>query len=144
MTTRCLVGLVCLACALGGAGETMALTGSSDSPLFSLNTQWASDVENQTDLPRIDHLGKCYPNPFNPSTRINFELARTTTVELKIYDLQGRLIRVLVADELFKPGVHEVEWNGRDGRGANVASGVYLYRLVTGSFSGSKRMTLTK
>ena len=135
---------VCLACLFLGDKEATALTGTSDSPLFSLNTLWVSGVENRTDLPRIDHLGRCYPNPFNPLTKITFELARTTTVNLKIYDLQGRLIRVLVTDELLKPGVYEAEWDGRDGRGAIVASGVYLYRLVTDSFSGAKRMTLTK
>jgi hypothetical protein len=144
MTSRCMAGLVFLACAFGGAGEAKALTGTSDSPPFSLNTLWVSDVENQTDLPRVDHLGGCYPNPFNPLTKITFELAHATTVDLKIYDLQGRLIRVLVTDELFKPGVYKAEWDGRDGRGAIVASGVYLYRLVTDNFSGARRMTLTK
>ena len=113
MTTRCIVGLVCLACALVGAGEAGALYGEGDSPFFSLNSRWISGVEDLADLPRIDRLVGSYPNPFNPRTKINFELARPTTVDLRIYDMKGRLVRVLVANELFEPGMHEAEWNGR-------------------------------
>lgn len=144
MTTRCIVGLVCLACALFGAGEAKALYAESDSPFFSLNSRYISGVEDQTDLPRIDRLLGSYPNPFNPLTKINFELAHPTTVDLRVYDMKGRLVRVLVANELLGPGVHTAEWDGRNRRGANVAAGVYLYRLVTDSFSGSSRMTLLK
>jgi len=144
MTTRYIIGLVCLACVLVGAGEAMALYGESDSPFFSLNSRWISSVEDQADLPRVDRLGGSYPNPFNPLTKINFELGHATPVDLRIYDMKGRLVRVLVANEVLEPGVHEAEWDGRNGRGASVAAGVYLYRLVTDSFSGSRRMTLLK
>jgi hypothetical protein len=126
------------------AGRATALTGTGDSPLFSLNTQYVSAVETPSELPTRDRLGGCFPNPFNPLTRIRFELARPTLVDLKVYDLQGRLVRVLAANELLAAGRYEAEWNGRDGRGAQVATGVYLYRLVTDSFSGSRRMTLMK
>ncbi len=135
---------VCLACLFLGDKEAEAGIGTSDSPLFSLNSRWASSVEDQADLPWIDRLGGSYPNPFNPSTRIYFELAHPTVVDLRIYDIQGRLVRVLMVNELVEPGVHEAEWNGRDSRGANVAAGVYLYQLVTDHFSGSRRMTLVR
>ena len=144
MTTRQIVGFVCLVCSLCAAGGAFALSGSSDSPLFSLNTRWISGVENHPDLPRVDRLGGCYPNPFNPLTKIRFELAHPTVVDLKIFDLQGHLVRVLVANELLDPGRYESEWNGRDDRGAKAATGVYLYRLVTDGFTGSRRMTLMK
>ncbi|MEN8006130.1 MAG: FlgD immunoglobulin-like domain containing protein [Candidatus Krumholzibacteriota bacterium] len=135
---------VCLACLFLGGPEAEAAIGTSDSPLFSLNSQSVSGVENQAELPRYDRLGGSYPNPFNPLTRIRFELAQATAVDLRIYDMQGRLVRVLLAEKLVEPGVYEAEWDGRDGRGARVATGVYLYRLVTDNFSGSKRMTLVK
>ncbi len=144
MTVRQLVGIAFLACTLLAAGGALALTGSGDSPLFSLNTRWISGVENLPDLPAVDRLEGCFPNPFNPLTKIRFQLAHKSVADLRIYDLQGRLVRVLVANELLKPGRYESEWNGRDERGAKVATGIYLYRLVTDRFSGSRRMTLMK
>ena len=144
MTTGRLFGIVFLAFTLCAAPGALALTGSGDSPLFSLNTSWVSGVEDLPDLPATDRLGGCFPNPFNPRTKIRFELAHPTVVDLRIYDLQGRLVRVLVSDEMLVSGKHESEWNGRDEGGAEVAAGVYLYRLVTDRFSGSRRMTLIK
>ena len=144
MTAGRLFGFVFLACTLCAAAGALALTGSGDSPLFSLNTRWVTGVENQSDLPAIDRLGGCFPNPFNPLTKIRFELAHPTAVDLRIYNLQGRLVRVLVNGELLVSGKQEAEWNGRDESGAEVAAGVYLYRLVTDRFSGSRRMTLIK
>lgn len=139
-----LFGIVLVACTLCAAGGAFALTGSGDSPLFSLNTSWVSGVENLPGLPVMDRLVGCFPNPFNPVTKIRFDLASPTVVDLKIYDLQGRLVKALVADEALGSGRHETEWNGRDERGAQVATGVYIYRLVTDRFSGSRRMTLIK
>ena len=144
MTMRQTVGIFVLAGALCADGGATALTGTGDSPLFSLNTDYISAVEDLQSLPARDRLGDCFPNPFNPLTKIRFELAHSTAVDLKIYDLQGRLVRVLSANELLEAGRYEAEWNGRDERGAQVATGVYLYRLVTDSFSESRRMTLMK
>jgi len=135
---------VCLSCIFLVGHEAEAAIGTSDSPLFSLNSRWASSVDGQGDLPRVDRLGGSYPNPFNPLTRIKFELAHATAVDLRIYDMQGRLVRVLLTNEMVEPGVHEAEWDGRDHRGASAAAGVYLYQLVTDSFTGSRRMTLVK
>ena len=133
------LGLLCLA-----TTSAWALTGSGDSALFSLNTQAASGVAEGANLPQRDHLGGCYPNPFNPLTSISFELAQKAAVELRVYDLQGRLVRVLLDGDLLDDGLHEAQWNGRDGQGQSVAAGVYVYRLVTESFVGSRRMTLVK
>ena len=138
------VGLVCLLGFLITVNEVKAETGSGESPFFSLNTAWASGAQNNSGVPQVDRLGGCYPNPFNPLTMINFELANTTMVELRIYDLQGRLVKVLVDSEPMVAGSHEMAWDGRDTRGGGVAAGVYLYRLVTESYSGSRRMTLVK
>lgn len=127
-----------------GAPNAQALTGIGESPLFSLNTVSASAVDGDRGLPRLDLLVGSVPNPFNPATTISFDVARRTKVELKVYDLQGHLVRTLVGNEIFDVGSHKAEWDGRDNRGSQVAAGVYLYRLVTENFSGSKRMTLVK
>jgi hypothetical protein len=85
-----------------------------------------------------------YPNPFNSATTITYELDRQSKVFLRIYDVSGRLVRVLLGDEVVPAGRHEVVWNGRDRSGRAVTAGVYFYRLETGSFSETRRMTLIK
>ncbi|MCX6138153.1 MAG: family 10 glycosylhydrolase [Ignavibacteriales bacterium] len=83
-------------------------------------------------------LAQNYPNPFNPSTIVNYSLAQSGFTTLKVYDLLGREVSTLVATDQ-TPGVHSVEFSG-----ASLSSGVYLYRLVSGSFAETKRMILQK
>ena len=85
-----------------------------------------------------------YPNPFNPATTIEFELPRPAAVDLNVFDLNGRLVRELVAGKHMDTGRHKVLWGGRDDSGRTVATGVYFYRLETGTFSQTKRMILLK
>ncbi len=84
-----------------------------------------------------------YPNPFNPSTRLAFVLPRAMSVSLNVYDVQGRLIRQL-RNGIMQPGLNLVQWDGENDRGESANSGVYLYRLVTGDGSLSRKMTLLK
>ena len=84
------------------------------------------------------------PNPFNPTTTISFYLPQECIVGLKIYDISGRLVTRLIADERRSAGTHAIEWNGRDARGASVASGIYLYRLTAGKETVSKKMVLLR
>jgi hypothetical protein len=123
MASPRVVSIVCLVFLFCAVGESSGLTGTGDSPQFVLNTRWTSGVEDQMDLPLADRLTDCFPNPFNPLTRIRFELAKPTLVELKIYDLQGRLVRTLVSRELLPAGRYESEWNGRDERDAKAGAG---------------------
>jgi hypothetical protein len=88
-------------------------------------------------------LGQNFPNPFNPVTLINFELASNELVSLKVYDASGKLVRTLV-NEVRNAGVHNEEWDGRDNTGALVSSGVYFYRMTAGTFKQTKRMVLLK
>lgn len=90
------------------------------------------------DLPKEFKLEQNYPNPFNPSTNIMFTLPIQSNVTLDIYDLLGRKITTLVSDEL-SAGVHNYSWDA-----SNLASGVYLYRLVTSDGYSIKKMTLLK
>ncbi len=83
------------------------------------------------------------PNPFNPSTRIEFLLPRPGHVRIEVFDVNGRLIRVL-ADGHLASGGHSVDWDGRDRTGTMVSSGVYFYRLTAGKESLSRKMVLLR
>lgn len=99
------------------------------------------------DLLRVAALFQNYPNPFNPSTRIGFSVSdrngEKVEVLLEIYDVRGRLVKVLVEEER-EPGSYEVVWNGRDERGRYVWSGIYLYRLESPDFTGLKKMIVLR
>jgi hypothetical protein len=83
------------------------------------------------------------PNPFNPLTKLSFELAAPGPARLKVFDLAGRVVATLV-DEYCDAGGHEVLWNGKDADGRLSAAGVYLYRLETESTTETRRMVLVK
>jgi hypothetical protein len=84
-----------------------------------------------------------YPNPFNPSTTIRFELPKAGRVRLSIYNLMGQEI-ALPVDERLTEGSHELCWNGLDARQLPVPSGVYLYRLDASPYSGTGKLLLLK
>jgi hypothetical protein len=85
-----------------------------------------------------------YPNPFNPSTTIEFYLARDAEVDLTIYDAAGRAVRHLVRGRRMHGGTHQITWNGiRDGGGA-VASGVYFYRFRADGVEMSSKLVLLR
>ena len=88
-------------------------------------------------------LNQNHPNPFNPTTTISWQLARAGRVSLRVFDARGRLVRTLVDDER-GAGAGSAQWNGNDDRGRPVPSGVYFYRLRTGSQTHTRRMTLVK
>jgi hypothetical protein len=94
-------------------------------------------------LPTRTVLMGAVPNPFNPSTRLSFDLAAAGQARLRIYDTAGRLVATLV-DERRGAGRHVVVWDGRDRAGRASAAGVYLYRLEAGNIVETKRMTLVK
>ncbi|UCD39231.1 MAG: carboxypeptidase regulatory-like domain-containing protein [Fidelibacterota bacterium] len=102
------------------------------------------DVAAGTGIPEAYALRANYPNPFNPTTTIVFELPKAGAVSLKIYDLTGKLIRTLV-NESRSAGYHRVVWDGKDGGGALVATGVYFYRIEAGkAFAKTRKMVLMK
>jgi hypothetical protein len=94
-------------------------------------------------LPTRFALGRAHPNPFNPATKIGFALPRDCRVQLRIYDVAGRLVRTLVDRELIA-GEHVVTWRGDDNSGRRVASGIYNCRLEAGEFEGSQKVLLAK
>jgi len=90
------------------------------------------------EIPKEFKLYDNYPNPFNPVTRIKFDIASNTQVTLVVYDIVGRVVATLVDQELVA-GIYETSFEG-----SNLSSGVYFYRLNAGSYTSIKRMILTK
>ena len=84
-----------------------------------------------------------YPNPFNPETTIPFAVPDIVYVSIEIYDVLGQRVRTLVDDEM-PAGNHSVMWNGRDDAGRGVASGVYLYRIISGEFVSQRKLMLVR
>jgi len=83
------------------------------------------------------------PNPFNPATKIDYSLERSSHVTLTIYNILGQKVAVLV-DDFQSAGWHEIIWDGRDNAGNAVASGIYLYLLKTDDYQASRQMILIK
>ncbi len=97
------------------------------------------DPKCNTSQATMFSLAQNYPNPFNPSTTIEYELPEHSTVTLNIYDIQGRNIQTLVSES--KPAGHyEVQWNGTDEPGKQVAAGIYFARLQAGQYSSVVKM----
>jgi hypothetical protein len=98
----------------------------------------ATDVGDDSDVPRQFRLSQNYPNPFNPSTTIEYALPTNAQVSLKLYNALGEEVRELV-NEMQTAGVKSVRLNAE-----NLPSGVYLYKLVAGTFRQSKKMILIR
>jgi hypothetical protein len=88
-------------------------------------------------------LHQNHPNPFNPTTRIRYELNSRLHVSLTVFDVQGRKIKQLV-NEVKTPGQYTAEWNGTNADGSRVSTGVYFYRIEAGSFVQTKKMVMLK
>jgi len=101
-------------------------------------TSVVTDIENVTSTIKEYKLEQNYPNPFNPSTTIKYQLPKEGLVTLKIYDVLGREVRTLI-NEYRKAGYYEVQFNGTE-----LASGIYIYRIIMNDFSSSKKMLMIK
>lgn len=93
---------------------------------------------NQNLIPTFNELSSNYPNPFNPTTQISYSIKEDGFVRLKVYDLLGSEVAILVS-ETKESGYHSVEFNASE-----LPSGVYIYTLQTGDFISSKKMILLK
>jgi hypothetical protein len=102
-----------------------------------------SDEMTPVSLPEKPALDQNYPNPFNPSTEIGFDFPKPSFVSLDIFDVLGRKVSTLINEHL-TAGSKRVQWDGKDNTGAEVASGVYFYRLRIGDHVEVKKMVLLK
>ena len=100
-------------------------------------------VAEEAALPDGYQLAQNYPNPFNTETTISFTLLESTPVELAVYNTSGQKVRTLVEGER-AVGEHRMIWNGRDDKGAPVASGRYVAKMAGAGFAREMGMTLLK
>jgi hypothetical protein len=110
-----------------------------------LNLGQATPVESDHNqvLPGNFKLAQNYPNPFNPSTTIAYAVPSRSHVSLSIFNTLGQKVRSLVDRDAI-PGGYSVMWDGRDGAGSQVASGMYFYRLTVNGVVATKKMVLLK
>jgi hypothetical protein len=97
--------------------------------------------EHTAVLPQAFALDQNYPNPFNSATTLRFALPQSRDVELAVYNLAGQQVATLVQGWR-QAGVYTVRWDGRDGSGRALASGVYLYRLEAGNEVQTRKLVL--
>jgi hypothetical protein len=95
------------------------------------------------DVPASMELMQNYPNPFNPTTSIKYALPQQSDVSLIIYNVLGQEVIKLV-DGVQPQGYHEITWDGRNGKGLTVSSGIYFYRMKAGDFIETRKMILLK
>jgi hypothetical protein len=88
-------------------------------------------------------LGTSYPNPMNPTARVEYSVKQQGPVTLRVFDVTGRLVVTLV-DQVMPAGNHHVVWNGRNAAGRLVASGVYFYQIEANGFNDAKKMVVLK
>ncbi|MDW8108098.1 MAG: FG-GAP-like repeat-containing protein [Candidatus Kryptonium sp.] len=101
-------------------------------------------AQSQDEILTGYYLAQNYPNPFNPVTWIEFALPKDEFVTLKIYTIDGRLVRTLVENKYYPAGKHLLSWDGRDDNNLEVASGVYIYKISAGKFETSRKMILLR
>lgn len=123
-----------------GVGSATAADFSVNSGFWEQTIELVTSVEDiPTDaIPQEFRLHQNYPNPFNPSTTIRFEVPRQTQVTIKLYDVLGRRVALLLDAEM-KPGVHQLQLDA-----SGMASGVYLYRLEAEGISQTLKLMLLK
>ncbi|MCB9208829.1 MAG: T9SS type A sorting domain-containing protein [Ignavibacteriales bacterium] len=135
------------------SGDVIGICGMNETPI----DDWGVDMTTRGELSVITgvnegrnqlmvdkfELSNNYPNPFNPTTNINFTIPKLTKVSVVIYNNLGQKVRTLVNNKVLS-GNHTTVWNGRNDFGNSVPSGVYYYRLEAGSNSITKSMVLLK
>lgn len=112
---------------------------------FDGSFEYSSEVFVDINSPAHFALMQNYPNPFNPSTKIQYSIGSRQFVSLKVYDILGNEVEILINEE--KPaGIYEVEFNvgSHSGGVRNLTSGVYFYKLTAGTFSETKKMIIAK
>ena len=127
------------------SGALQIATNVPDQPLVTIpvTLQVVVGIEDEATLPAAYALSRNYPNPFNPTTTIDYQLPEAAEVRLAIYNLLGQQVRTLVAAR--RPaGRYKAQWDGRNTTGEAVGSGVYLYRFSAGGFVQVRKMLLVK
>jgi len=104
---------------------------------------YASSNNSQQNLPEVFLLAQNYPNPFNPETTIRFALPEKSQVKLEIYNVLGQKVITLINEEK-TAGSYYIKWDGKDMKGRDVSSGIYLYRMTYGNSVQIRKMVLSR
>ena len=139
----------------GSNGETLSgdkvqlFTASEDYEISSILV--ANVLSQSMNIDRMDglvpgvfELSQNFPNPFNPSTEIQFTVGKDALVSLNIYDIQGRLVSSLIDNYFYSAGSYKMNWNGKNQYGTQVPSGMYLYKLESSNQIVTRKMVLMK
>jgi hypothetical protein len=119
--------------------------GSFDEHLYAFGRTDDTAVENPNHgaIPKVFALQQNFPNPFNASTTIRYQLPQTAHLRLSIYNILGQEVRAVV-DDVQPAGFYAVTWDGTDENRWSVASGIYLYSIQTGEFRAVKKALLLR
>ena len=110
---------------------------------LAIDCKTTSNFDLNIGLPTETSLSKNYPNPFNPSTTIDYNLSSATDVSLVIYDMKGSIVKTLVSN-FQDAGLHQITWNGKNDVNAQVSSGMYLVRMEADGQLYQQAITLLK
>ena len=131
-------------------GEVYEITGLVDYAYgsYRIEPRYSSDINIASsaneDVVNIDFNLSNYPNPFNPTTTISFEVRQTSSfITLEVFNLKGQEVKQLISTQL-QAGKHSVIWNGTDSNDQPVSSGIYFYKLISGEHKQTKKMLLLK
>ena len=130
---RCKVVNMC------GKTITNAVTLSTKQCLVSLSNAVLTDEKIISKTIQL----KIAPNPFSNSTTISFPLTRSEKVSVRIFDMNGRLIKTLV-DAQMQAGAHQITWNAKDENGNAVNAGIYFLKVQTGDYLETKKLVVEK
>ena len=132
--------------ACDGDDTRMVLSDTEASALESmfLTSSWSvGDGSLDNEQPIEFSLSANYPNPFNPTTTIDYSIATAGDVSIVVYDMMGREVRSLVAD-FATPGSYSVVWDATNSEGLSVAAGMYVYKMTSSDFVEVNKMLLVK
>ena len=121
-----------------GTGTSASKPGWNFAPNFTVTVTAATAVDDKAGFAREFKLLQNFPNPFNPTTMIAYQLPQNSSVLLKVYDISGKEIKTLV-NQNQNAGSYQVEFNA-----SGLTSGIYIYRLSAGSFTATKKLVVSK
>ena len=110
---------------------------------FENDAKLSVDDDENMQIPTKFSLHDNFPNPFNPSTTIRFDLPIATKINLTIYNMLGQKVKTLKNSQL-SAGYHSVNWNATNDQGFPVSAGMYFYQIRTNEFVKTKKMLLLK
>ncbi len=128
----------------GSHHETVILDPATNGRLLVVEPPYSVSSVPDGQVPQTYALGQCHPNPFNPQTSLPFTLTEAGRVDLRVYDVSGNLVKILVAGETRAAGEYTVVWHGRDQAGNKASAGVYFYQFLVDGRGETRSAVMVK